>query len=376
MFSHTRRKRAFSREYFVVSRYDITVSERENPASITTLLRVIPSELRPEWDGDVVRVAHDGWESALRPEWVGEGLPADARRAVNALTQRVGVTSRDTPVVTARRVSPGAREVLEANQLSWADATGRARIVVPGRIYIARLEPIRADAGRTFKWSSAADAIAETLLSRRAKHAGPGATPLEKVAVVAEAADVSLAHTARVLRQFDEQGYTAKTGAERGSSATREFRDPGRMLSDWAGHYAAASDSGGDLEFHVPWREPQQSISVVADALAGHEWALTGEAAADRIAPFLTSVPTVDLYVPQGQLFSARDRLLQNADVVSVESGGRIRVRAADAFVFPLAQEVRGAPAVSSVRVYADLLRNRGRSAEAGDYLREVAIGF
>ena len=148
------------------------------------------------------------------------------------------------------------------------------------------------------------------------------------------------------------------------------------MLSDWAAHYAATPQSGADIEFHVPWRDPQQSIEALTSSLHGQDWALTGEAAADRIAPYLTSVPAVDLYVPAGQLEPARGRLAQHPDFREVESGGRIRLSAADPYVFRLTREARDVRTVSPVRVYADLLRGRGRTAEAAEYLRETAIGF
>lgn len=349
---------------------------REKSASVSALLRAIPQELHPTWDEGVVRVSYDGREWMLRPVWCGEGLPADAKRARDEIAHGGGARSNAIPVVTARRVSPGAREILDSQNLSWADTSGRAEIVIPGRVYIARFEPIRADAGRAFRWTAAADAIAETLLTWRTQQGGGEAMTVDKVAVIAEAADVSVAHAARVLRHFDEQGYTAKTGAERGSSASREFRDPGRMLSDWAGHYAASGEPGRVIEFHVPWRDPEESISMLLEILRGQDWALTGEAAADRIAPHLTSVPTVDVYVPERQLSAARVRLSQHPDVTEVESGGRIRIHQADPFVVKLAQDVRGVRTVAPVRVYADLLRARGRSAEAGEYLREMAIGF
>ena len=49
---------------------------------------------------------------------------------------------------------------------------------------------------------------------------------------------------------------------------------------------------------------------------------------------------------------------------------------AADPYVFRLTREARDVRTVSPVRVYADLLRGRGRTAEAAEYLRETAIGF
>lgn len=350
--------------------------EREKDPPVAALLRAMPSELRPEWDGEVVRIAREGESWDFLPVWVGEGLPADARRALEEIDHHAGTQSSIVPVVVARRVSPGAREILESQQISWADASGRAHVVVPGRIYITRIEPIRADAGRNFKWSASADAIAETLLTSRVRVRGSAPVTLDRVTVIADATDVSVAHAARVLRHFDEQGYTAKTGAERGRSATREFREPGRMLSDWAGHYAAGSGSRKPIEFHVPWRETERSLSLLDGVFARQAWALTGEVAADRIAPYLTSVPSVDFYVLDKEQSAVRERLLQHPEVTEVGSGGRIRMHLAESYVLRLADEVDGLRIASPVRVYADLLRGRGRSAEAGEHLREVAIGF
>lgn len=343
---------------------------------MSALLRALPTELVPERHGDRIRVTRDGESWAFRPIWVGEGLPADARRGVNEVAHQAVAHADEIPVITARRISPGAKEILEAAQVSWADASGRAHVVVPGRIYITRFEPARTAEGRTFKWSAAADAIAETLLTWRARQPDGDTIRIERLATVAEAAGVSPAHAARVLRQFDDQGYTVKTGPERGTSAAREFREPGRMLSDWAGHYSSGAGPGGAVEFHVPWREPEQSLSLLGELLAGRDWAVTSEAAADLIAPYLTSVPTIDLYVAAEEVSRVRDLLVRHSDVTEVESGGRIRIYSADPHVFRLTQEVSGVPTVSSVRVYADLLRHRGRSAEAGEHLREVAIGF
>jgi hypothetical protein len=185
------------------------------------------------------------------------------------------------------------------------------------------------------------------------------------------------AHVARVLRQFDEQRYTVKTGAERGPTAIRELRDPGRMLSDWAGHYVAADEPGGGVEFHVPWRDTTQSIELLGDAFAGMDWAVTSEVAADRIEPYLTSVPTLEAYVPHQGFAEARAQLAALPNAREVDTGGRIRLFPADPQVFRLAEEeAESLRLVSAVRVYADLLRHGGRSAEAAEQLREASIGF
>lgn len=346
---------------------------RENQA-VNTVLRAIPPDFTAEGGVDTVRISHGTNVWILQPVWAGEGLPADMRRVSRMLSQ-APTRATAIPVVTARRMSQGAREILDEEQLSWADASGRARIVVPGEVYITRLDPLPADAGRLFRWSAAAHAVAETLLTWRARQGGGVQDSIGRVATIADAAEVSVPHAARVLRQFDEQGYTAKTGAERGSSAARELRDPGRMLSDWAGHYAIAS-SAPAAEYHVPWREHEHSFAILATSLAGLDWALTGVAAADSLAPYLTSVPTVDVYVPFDALQEARHRLSSESDVLEVEHGGRIRIFTESEYLFRLSDDQHGLRVASPVRVYSDLLRQRGRSAEAAEFLRETAIGF
>lgn len=346
---------------------------RENQA-VNTVLRAIPPDFKAEGGVDAVRVSRGTNVWILQPVWAGEGLPADVRRVSRMLSQATTAATA-IPVITARRMSQGAREILGEERLSWADASGRAQIVVPGEVYITRLDPIPADAGRLFSWSAAAHAVAETLLTWRVRRGGGAQDSIGRVATIADAAGVSVPHAARVLRQFDEQGYTAKTGAERGSSAARELRDPGRMLSDWAGHYAISS-SAPAAEFHVPWREHEQTFSTLAASLAILDWALTGIAAADRLAPYLTSVPTVDVYVSFDALQEARRHLSSQSDVVEVEHGGRIRIFTESEYLFRLSDDQQALPVASPIRVYGDLLRQRGRAAEAAEYLRETAIGF
>ncbi|WP_251447811.1 hypothetical protein [Microbacterium sp. USTB-Y] len=346
---------------------------RENPA-VAALLRVLPPEFHVQVHQDTVQISLGPNSWTLQPIWVGEGLPADIRRARNdvahALTGVGGL-----PVIAARRMSSGARELLGESQFSWVDASGRARIVIPGELYLTRLDPVPVDAGRLFTWSGAAQAVAETLLTWRVQQSDRALESIERVGAIAEAAEVSVAHAARILRQFDEQGYTAKTGAERGSTAMRELRDPGRMLSDWAGYYALANVVPA-AEFHVPWRDHDQTFPVLASSLDGLNWAMTGAAAAERIAPHLTTVPVVDMLVSFNDLTEVRRRLTSKDDVREVERGGRVRAFTADEYLFGLVNEEDGLRVASPVRVYGDLLRERGRSVDAAEYLREVAIGF
>lgn len=279
------------------------------------------------------------------------------------------------PVLAARRMSPGARELLDAEEISWVDTAGRAEITIPGEVYISRLPPIAGDADRTFRWSGASAVVAEYVLSRAARLPVDERSEVDRVNVIAESTGLSTAHVARVLRHFDEQQYTIKTGAERGSSATREFRDLGRLLSDWAGHLVRWRTGRGP-EFTVPWREPEHTIERLESGLGSLTWAVTGAAAADRIAPHLTSVPTVDIYISEDEEREVIGLLWGLDDFTEVPKGGRVRLFTERPQLFNLASEHDGVRVMSPVRVYADLLREGGRATEAAEYLRETAIGF
>jgi hypothetical protein len=336
-----------------------------------TLLTVTPPGFRAEADAKDVRLSHGAKSWTLRPIWAGEGLPADVRRAI---AEHLPAPEGLVPVLVARRMTSGAREILDEHLTPWADTSGRAQIIVPGELYIIRLDPMPTDAGRPFRWSAATQAVAEVLLTRRARGGAATSAPVGRVASIAQATGLSIPGAARVLRQFDEQHYTQKSGAQRGSTAVRELRDPSRMLSDWAGQYIVGGAEPA-AEFHVPWREHDESVSFLTTSLEGQRWALTGAAAADEYSPYLTSIPTADVYVSADERSDVRRRLVSGG-AKEVERGGRIRVFTGPEYLFGLSDDRQGLPIASSIRVYGDLLRQRGRFAEAAEYLREGTIGF
>jgi hypothetical protein len=98
---------------------------------------------------------------------------------------------------------------------------------------------------------------------------------------------------------------------------------------------------------------------------------VSGAAASTLLAPYLSDVTVVELYVDRSLLI-ARDRLASVLGGRVVEKGHRIEVRE-----LPTSMSARG-PKIESVqvalpaRVYADLMASGGRAAEAANHLREV----
>lgn len=350
-----------------------TVRLRENPG-LAVLLDVIPEHLKPhEVDGSVV--AGPGGGVMLVPVWAGEGFPLDVRKALRSLSESAVA---GTPVVTARRMSSGAQQVLADAGVSWADAAGYADLRVPPGlvVYRGRPAPLPDKAVRAIRWSHSVDVVAEYLLSRRASMPGNLWNGVDRVAHIADATGVSNGQVAKVLVMFDEEGYTAKFGPERGPSSSRELSDASRLLSDWAGHYARTPRQLPKVDFHVPWRDPGEWTAVVREQLGSLPWGASGWVAADTIAPFVTQLPDLTVYVAESDFNDAVIRMTESPGVTRVDRGARIHMRAARASVLEFCVRRDNVPVVSPVRVYADLLKASGRGAEAADHLREVALGF
>jgi hypothetical protein len=345
---------------------------RENPG-LRVLVNVIPPHLDPQVrNGDVLI-----GRTVFRPVWAGQGFPADIRAVVSETRPAEGVVT----VVTARRITPKAQGLLAENGLSWADAAGYADIF-DGSLHLLRQDPtpLRKAASAGVTWSRSADVVAEYVLARRIQV--PGLTDsrgagVDRLSDIAANTRLSTAQVAKVLTSFDEAGYTAKFGPERGPTSIREFIAPGQLLSDWAGYRSRATHREAHAELHTLIREPGSWLELMQDRLEQGTWAVSGWLAADELAPFATTIPDLTVYVDEDRFDFALNALTAAHDVTEVEQSGRIHLRAAPSYVFAFLTRVNEGPAlVSPVRVYADLLQARGRGEDAADHLREVVIGF
>ncbi|TCL85881.1 MULTISPECIES: type IV toxin-antitoxin system AbiEi family antitoxin [unclassified Rathayibacter] len=359
----------FEKKGFSPSRMK-TVVRREK--SLLELLRsALPEEASPRVDAGRVVVGRPArW--SLVPVWIGEGLPADVRRARE---RDLPGGRNDVPVFLARGMSPGARALLHEQGASWADESGSAVIRIDPDLLIVRLPPERRRPPRVGAWSAARLATAEAALAALVRGGGGPGGSAARAAELVSATGFSYQQTSKALAALDAEGYTAKVGPERGRTAGREFRDPGRLLSDWAGHSARAAGADESRQFHVPWRDVADSLDLVERTVTT-AWCASGSAAADRLAPFLTRVPDLLIRVTAEDFDRACQDLSGEGGAVEVETGGRIHLLASPPQILASASSVQGVTVASPVRVYADLLRAGGRSADAAEFLRERVIGF
>jgi hypothetical protein len=314
---------------------------------------------------DFVVRTRDGRMIALQARWAGEGWPQDVRRATAEVSKRWPADL----VLLARRFSPGAIEWLRERGANWADEAGQARILGPDGLVVIR-EPVQLPreegTSRAFAWSKSAIAVAEVILAREDR-------PL-RVAELADASDWSVAQASKVLKAFDDQGWTVKRGTARGRAAHRELLDAEGMLAAWS---AAVADAPRTTRIaHRATKDVMallgKDLAPVLDRSVG--WALSGWAGLELAAPFATTTPSLHLYIDDADFAGPLGNAIEEAGLREVDEGGRVTFWAADSRVLNLAQRIGGVPVVSAPRLFADLSSFGGRGGDAADHVKEQLI--
>lgn len=322
----------------------------------------------PERNSVEVAVPSNRFEHPLHLIWAGEGWPAD----VSAVLGQVPAPWPPECVVVARHLSPGSMRLLAEREANWLDESGGAHIEGPDGFLVIR-DPKRKDDHdddrKAFRWSSSSLDIGELLLSE----------PMDEINAMhlAQRTGWSHAQTTSVLRGFDKEGWTEKSGAERGPTGVRQLVAPADLLDAWAA--SVVRQDRKPVLAHRVLRDPMDFLRrELGPALAeSTEWAATGWAGLEAIAPFVTSVPVIHVYVPLEVLVDGRLRdVMQAAGLREVDEGARIEFWSGSPLTLSLAEGPGGLPVVSAPRLYADLRSLGGRAEEGAQHVREERIGF
>lgn len=331
--------------------------------------------VRVDLDGSIIQLQVGGHTTRHRLVWIGEGFPQDVERSL----ARLGEYDDSIPLLlAASRMSRRARELMERREINWVDEAGRVHIE-DGRGLVLLTGP-KADEGAApspktaFKWSQSAAAVAEVLLSESMEHSGRFHASVPRADALAQATGYSYPQIARVLQSFDGEGYTEKAGSERGASARRTLADRSALLSSWARWYSTRSLP--HVTFTGIDRDPEAYTEIVSEAFGTDSIQVSGWLAAEAYAPVMTTVPSATVYVEGMLPEHVRVILTERYDLRPVQSGWRLDVVTADAWLRPLSQSRGGRTIVSPIRAYGDLLRFRSRGEDAASQLREDIIGF
>lgn len=329
-----------------------------------TLGDLAPIAVAKGRDGSV-EIRFDSPNVGIGVLWAGEGWPSEVRRAVGDVRKW-----NRAQVLVAKRLSPASLAWLREIGANWLDGAGLARIVSPTGLLVLR-EPSEQPVGnsrseQSFSWTDVRKDVAEVLLAGRT---------VPRAAEIAESTGWSAVAVAKALSSFDASGWTAKTGALRGPRAQRHLASPQGLLDAWAD--AVATEKRDAILGHASFKD---AVTFLNERLAAHlrkvgQWAASGWVGAQLIAPHVTSVPTLQLYVDPNTFDAHLLGLLASAEVRIVKEGARIEFWRARPVVLSETQ-VYPTPLVSIPRLYADLNRLGGRAVEAAQTVREQFLEY
>lgn len=292
-------------------------------------------------------------QTPVEVAWIGEGWLHD-------VGQLLAHPDTRPDIAVARRMSPGAREVLSKRGIGWVDENGAAEISM-GPIVVSRSGHAEVAMPKDPHWTPSLLAVSEALLC------GGTAT----VEAMQEQTGLSAGTCTKALKSLSDLGLTMSDAA-RGRNSARRVDDFNRLLDAYAAAAQAMPALPG-LSVGVQWRDAVEGLGEVGRRwnLAGDEWAATGASAATVMAPLLTTVSSADVYVAASSPVEL-ESIAADAGLRPIE-GGRLTLRA-----FPttatrrLARAVGGLQVAPWPRVYADLRSHGVRGEEAAEHLREV----
>ena len=325
--------------------------------ALAALAAVVPSgtpiEVAHQLDQDLV-VSLAGRKLRLR--WLPVGWPRQVAAALH---------HRPRPdIIAAPRLSPGARELASVQDVGWLDESGAAEIHGESLLISRSGDPkklVDPEPG----WRPATLAVCEVLLD------GSPAT----VSAVANATGLASSTVAESLKYLERDGLL-DAEAERGRQSGRHITDVNALTDA----YAAAAERlrpAIALRAGVLWRDPIKGVIEAGSSWlrADIRWAVTSALSAAVMAPLLTEVTPLEIYVA-GRTAGDLRRAATVAGLREID-GGRLTLRP---FPTPATDRVSQQlkPGLISVlwpRAYADLRVSGVRGEDAAEHLRERMSG-
>jgi len=354
------------------SLYSEKMPKRERSA-FDALAAVLPPgsvALSERADGSLTATLPDRSRRRLVLAWAGHGYPRDVQRTLLDPEVVAARVQGDLTVVAAHSLSPGARQLLRAEGVSWVGVDGSAELRL-GTVWIDR---DGSSAGRTAErptaWSPARAEVAEALFAVLTDRdpSGSGSDEVPDVETMARLAGRSFGTTANTLAVLDAQGWTAPGTRARARIVT----DGPAMLDSWA---AWNTERHRRFDgFHSIHRSPGDVVDELLEAF-GNDLILTGAAASEQVRPTLTGGWVVTAYVADGSGWSGIEATTRRARLVPA-AVPRIRLAPAPPVVEHTTSIARGLRVASPARVYADLAAGSDREREAAELFRATTMGI
>lgn len=292
-------------------------------------------------------------------------LNAPAARQIIALAE-----DRNLPVIAiAEEATADARRILADHRIGFVDGLGNADLRLPG-LWMHLVGHPRQD-----RLGGAASAVHKARLSGKTGVAAQ-AILLEpergwKVRELATLADVSSGLAHRLLARLEDEGLMKADG--KGPNKVRVVTDPGGLLDLLAEETVVRPLRTPAFRLA---QSPTALIRGIAKALEGKkvDYALTGAGAASLVAPFVSAVPIVEVWVSAHLLV---DRVLDELGMEKAETGQNVELlQANDDGPLMFHQRTKTGWIANPFRLYIDLLHDPRRGREQAQVLREEVIEF
>jgi hypothetical protein len=355
-------------EYWQNSKYE-TMTETDKTKALrilarapgVTVKRTQPSDKRADaviefaGQGQPVRLAFKRYTNA-----------AGAWEAVRQASDRTGAQV----LLVAERTTNEARRILREHRVPYVDGSAYAHVELPGLL-------IHTEGGAGPQRETKGAAQLPTKLSGRAGVAAQ-ALLLEttrdwQVRDLAAAAHLSSSLAHRVFVRLEAEGVVEASGV--GPKKSRRVTNPSALLDLWA---EEAHDRGviRALAFRLA-RTPSELATGAAAGLDDNDipYAVTGAAAAAKIAPSITAVPVTEIWVAETL---AIDSLLRAVEAEVVDSGHNlVLAQARDDLPLAFRRKAQdGTWMVNPLRLYVDLRNDPRRGREQAEHIRKEVIGF
>jgi len=297
-------------------------------------------------------------------------------RDVRQLVWRIRDLARQQPagesggeplaVLVAESISPGAKELLRAERVGYYDSGGSLYLPARGAfLYVDRPPPKSLSRSMRSLFTGRRAQVLHGLLVRHQDWFG--------VKDLAEQTLVSPATASQVLTEMERFDWLESRG--QGPSKQRHLREPAALLDAWAKQLGSIRPAALRRYF-VPAIKADglmERLGQVCDA-RGVDYAFSSEAAAQRYAPFLSTVSQVRCRLLPG---SGADATIADLGARVVSEGANlaiIEVNSSGDLLFR--ERVGGVWLASPIQVYLDLLQGEGRAREMAEHLRRERIGF
>ena len=318
---------------------------------------VVTTELRAEHHADAV-VHGAGTQSPVAVEVRARVNGANVHRLIHRSQQLTMPL-----IVIAHEMTDAARELLTAEGIGAIDGLGNVRLALPGllmRIDGAR----RAPRARTpSRLSGKAALIAQALLlePKRIWH----------LSELSDRAGASPALAYRVMQRLAEDGIVTASGA--GPAKTRRLAEPAALLDLWVEEHHEKHSRHPAFLLAPAAGGPAEAVCRGLGAL-GTDYALTGAAAAVRVAPFVTSIPVAHVWL-DAAADPAETCLRLGAQ--PVDTGPNVvLLQGRDNAPLAFRTQSDGIWSANVFRLYLDLRQDPRRGLEQAEHLRNELIGF